>query len=51
VEALFIQDAARELVQLARKETDPQMRRELVQKLSLMDSKEAQDYMMEILNK
>ena len=51
VEALFIQDAARELVQLARKETDQQMRRELVQKLSLMDSKEAQDYMMEILNK
>jgi HEAT repeat protein len=51
VEALFIQDAARELVQLARKETDPQMRRELVQKLSLMDSKEAQDYMIEILNK
>lgn len=51
IEALFIQDAARELVQLARKETDPQMRRELVEKLSLMDSKEAQDYMLEILNK
>jgi hypothetical protein len=51
VDALFIQGAAAELVQLARKETDPQMRRELVQKLSLMDSKEAQDYMMELLSK
>jgi hypothetical protein len=38
-------------VQLARKESDPQMRRYLVQKLSLMGSKEAQDYMLELLNK
>jgi HEAT repeat protein len=51
VEGLFIQDADHELVQLARKETDPQMRRYLIQKLSLMDSKEAQDLMIEILNK
>jgi HEAT repeat protein len=51
VEALFIQGADHEMVQLARKETDPQMKRYLIQKLSLMDSKEAQDLMMEILNK
>ena len=51
VEALFIQGADHELVQLARKETDPQMRRYLVQKLSLMGSKEAEDFMLEILNK
>ena len=51
VEALFIQGADHEMVQLARKETDPQMRRYLVQKLSLMGSKEAEDFMMEILNK
>ena len=51
VEALFIQGADHEMVQLARKETDPQMRKYLVQKLSLMGSKEAEDFMMEILNK
>ena len=51
IEGLFIQDAGRELVQLARKETDPKMRRMLVEKLSVMDSKEAHDYMLEILNK
>lgn len=51
VEALFIHGADHELVQLARKETDPQMKRYLIQKLSLMDSKEAQDLMLEILNK
>ena len=51
IEGLFIQDAGRELVQLARKETDPKMRRMLVEKLSVMDSKEAQDYMLELLNK
>ncbi|MCI0353213.1 MAG: HEAT repeat domain-containing protein [Acidobacteriales bacterium] len=50
-EALFIQGADRELVALARKETDPEMRRYLVQKLSIMGSKEAQEYMLEILNK
>lgn len=51
IEALFIRGDAGEMVTLARKETDPQMKRELVQKLSLMDSKEARDYMLEILNK
>jgi HEAT repeat protein len=51
IDALFIQGADRQLIALARKEPDPKMRRELVQKLSLIDSKEAQDYMMEILNK
>ncbi len=51
VQALFIQDAAGELIELARKETDPQMRREIVEKLSIMDSKEAKDFMLEILNR
>lgn len=50
-EALFIQGADHELVQLARKETNPEMRRYLVQKLSVMGSKEAEDYMLELLNK
>lgn len=49
VQGLFIQGNAEALVQLARAEKDPAMRRELVSKLSLMSSKPAQDYMMELL--
>lgn len=51
IEGLFLQDAAKELVDLARKETDPPMRKALVQKLSIMDSKEATDFLMELLIK
>jgi HEAT repeat protein len=49
--ALFLQGNAKALVDLARKETDPALRREIVGKLSLMRSKEATEYLMEILNK
>lgn len=49
VEALFIQDNAEALVALARKETDPEMKRSIVEKLSLMRSKIAMDYLMELL--
>jgi hypothetical protein len=38
-------------VALARKETSPEMKRDLVQKLSLMKSKVATDYLLEILGK
>jgi tetratricopeptide (TPR) repeat protein len=51
VNALFLHGAGKEMVALARKETDPQMKRELVQKMSLMSSPEITEYMMEILNK
>jgi HEAT repeat protein len=51
VNALFLHGAGKELVALARKETDPQMKRELIQKMSLMSSPEITEYMMEILNK
>jgi len=51
IQALFAQDAAHDLVQLDRKETDPEMHRYLVQQLSVMDEREAKDYMLEILNK
>lgn len=50
-EALFVNDDAIDLVALARKEGDAQMKRYLVEKLSVMDNKEARDYMLEILNK
>jgi len=51
IQALFIQDNAESLVAMARKEQDPEMKKEIVQKLSLMHSKVATDYLLEILNK
>jgi HEAT repeat protein len=50
-EALFIHGSGKELVTLARSETNPQMKRELIQKMSLLNSPEITEYMMEILNK
>jgi HEAT repeat protein len=49
--ALFIQENAKALITVARGETDQDLRVYAVRQLSLMKSKEAQDYMMEILNK
>ncbi len=51
INALFVQGNAEQMVAIARKETDLEMRKELVQKLSLMKSKVATDYLMEILGK
>ncbi len=44
-----MQNNARALVDLARKESDAEMKREIVRKLSVMKSKEAMDYLLEIL--
>lgn len=49
--ALFVQEDAKDLVSVARKETDTDLKVYAVRQLSLMRSKEAQDYMLEILNK
>ncbi len=49
VNALFIQRNAKALVDIARKESNPEMKRDIVQKLTMMRSKEATDYMMELL--
>jgi HEAT repeat protein len=49
LEGLFIQGNAEALVSLARKENDPEMKRSIVEKLSLMRSKAAMDYLMELL--
>ena len=51
IQSLFVEGDASDLVALARKETNPEMKRRIVQQLSVMDSKEARDYMLEILNK
>jgi HEAT repeat protein len=45
------QDNPKTLIALARKETDPDLRMYAVRLLSNMNSKEATDYLMEILNK
>jgi HEAT repeat protein len=51
LEALFVSDNAQALINLAKQEKDPSLRRRIIDKLSVMDSKEATDYMIEILNK
>jgi len=49
VDSLNSQRNAKALVDLARKESDPAMKREIVGRLSHMKSKEASDYLMELL--
>jgi hypothetical protein len=51
LEGLFISNDSHDLVALARAEKDPALKQAIVSKLSVMRSKEATDYMMEILNK
>jgi HEAT repeats len=49
--AYFLQGNAGAIVTIARAEKDPGLKKRAVEKLSLMNSKEASDYMMEILQK
>jgi HEAT repeat protein len=49
VNSLFTQGNATALVALARKEQDMTMKTEIVKRLSNMDNKEAQSYMLELL--
>lgn len=49
IDGLFMHNDAKPLVDMARKETDPSMKRYIVSRLALMHSKEATDYMMELL--
>src|SRR5271170_1792115 len=51
VQALFLAGDSRDLVELARVEKDPSLKQAIVQQLSIMHSKEATDYMLELLNK
>jgi HEAT repeat protein len=47
--ALFLQQNGKALVDLARSEKDPQMKKAIIEKMSLVHSKEVTDYMMELL--
>lgn len=49
IEALFLQDNVRALIDLSKKETNPHLRKEALQKLSIMDDDEALKYMLQIL--
>ena len=51
IQSMFVVGDATDMIALARKETNPEMKRRLVEQLSVMDSKEARDYMLEILSK
>jgi HEAT repeat protein len=49
--AYFIGGNAHALVAAAKSEKDPELRKRAVEKLSLMNSKEGSEYLMELLNK
>ena len=48
---LMAAQSAKGLIEVARKETDPELKRQAVQMLSSMRSKEATDFLMELINK
>ena len=50
INGLFLQSNAGALVNLARKERDAQMKKQIISKLSLINSRESTDYLLEILN-
>ncbi|MCW8926730.1 MAG: HEAT repeat domain-containing protein [Xanthomonadales bacterium] len=51
IEAMMIMDDASGLIGLLKTETDAALKREMMQKLSLMDSDEADQYLFELLEK
>lgn len=51
INALYVAGDAKLLVDIARQETDPVLRKAAVERLSLMKSKEATDFLMELINK
>lgn len=51
INAMFLRGAAHDMVAMARKETNPELKKAWIQKLSLMSSPEITEYMTEILNK
>jgi len=49
IDALMVGRNAKALVELARKETNPELKRRIVERLSVMRSPEATEYMLELL--
>ena len=51
IQGLFLQNDARALIDIARSEKDSHLKAEAVSKLSIMQNKDATNYMIEILNR
>ena len=51
INVLYVAGDAKSLVEIARKETDQDLRKAAVERLSLMKSKEATDFLLELINK
>jgi HEAT repeat protein len=51
LEGLFISGDAHDMITLAKSEKDPAQRKRIISKLAVMGDKEANDYMIELLNK
>jgi len=51
INALFVQGNAAAMIEIARKESDMNLKKFVVNQLAVMHTKEATDYMMEILSK
>ena len=51
ISGVYNHGEAKPLVELARKESNPELKKAIVERLSHMRSKEASDYMLELLNK
>lgn len=49
--SLYNQESAKELVEIAKRESDPELKRAAVRYISNMKSKEATDYLVDLLNK
>ena len=49
IQSLFVSRDAARLVELAKAEKDLELKKDMVQKLSMMKSKEATDYLVELL--
>jgi HEAT repeat protein len=49
IESMMIMDNAQGLISLLKQETDPKLRREMVQMLTVMDTEESSDYLFELL--
>ena len=47
--AFFVQGNAKALIEIAKQEQDPRLKKEAIEKLSVMGSKEATEYFMELL--
>jgi len=51
IEAMMIMDDAKGLIGLLKTETDPELKREMMQMLTIIDSEEAEQYLFELLEK